>query len=269
MSISIDSLLADAKCLVGRLKSQDGAAAAVSQQQSNLTKDLEERNLYEENLKEFNKVAGHKPRSTLVLGMQHENNAIRQLQHENEELKQSLSEHQNALELIMTKYRHQIVQFTDSRKFLQVLPSKEVFSVDEKQQLLKTQMLTEKIDEMADVMRRAAEMDEKDSQKQQDYIARLETENRGLRDLLMITDDATYGGYLVADGGEPGVDDDDEAIVNFDDTLTSAPTSSSASSDSLASKVAGKSGVDVEDGDEAGDDFTDAAAEVAAAGAES
>nr|XP_039256138.1 FGFR1 oncogene partner 2 homolog isoform X2 [Styela clava] len=65
---------------------------------------------------ELNKVAGHRPRSTLVLGIQQENNAIRSLQHENDELRQSLTEHQNALELIMTKYRQQMMKFTKHQK---------------------------------------------------------------------------------------------------------------------------------------------------------
>ncbi|XP_077968578.1 FGFR1 oncogene partner 2 homolog [Styela clava] len=73
---------------------------------------MEARNTYQENLIELNQIAGHRPRSTLVLGIQQENNAIRSLQHEFDELRQSLTNHQNALKLIMTKYRQQMMKFT-------------------------------------------------------------------------------------------------------------------------------------------------------------
>ena len=52
----------------------------------------------------------------LFVGIQQENSAIRSLQHENDELRQSLTDHQSALELIMTKYRHQMVQFMNKKK---------------------------------------------------------------------------------------------------------------------------------------------------------
>ena len=41
-----------------------------------------------------------------ISGIQQENRHIRQLQHENKELRAALEEHQNAIELIMSKYRH-------------------------------------------------------------------------------------------------------------------------------------------------------------------
>uniref|UniRef100_F6XB46 FGFR1 oncogene partner 2 homolog n=2 Tax=Ciona intestinalis TaxID=7719 RepID=F6XB46_CIOIN len=184
MNVSIESLLADAKFLVGRLKDHDTAAESLAEQTSGLHKDIESRNTYQENLKELNKVAGHRPRSTLVLGIQQENCAIRSLQGENDELRQSLSDHQSALELIMTKYRHQMVQFTKDKNFLQVFPTNSKFSADEKQDLMKTQMLMDKIHEMAVVMQSAIKADEEAFQSQQEYVSTLETENRGLRDLL-------------------------------------------------------------------------------------
>ncbi|XP_077968571.1 FGFR1 oncogene partner 2 homolog isoform X2 [Styela clava] len=92
--------------------SRDHDSAAESLVEQTLKKEMEARNTYQENLIELNKVAGHRPRSTLVLGIQQENNAIRSLQHENDELRQSLTEPQNALELIMTKYRQQMMKFT-------------------------------------------------------------------------------------------------------------------------------------------------------------
>uniref|UniRef100_H2YNP6 FGFR1 oncogene partner 2 homolog n=1 Tax=Ciona savignyi TaxID=51511 RepID=H2YNP6_CIOSA len=182
MNVTIESLLADAKFLVGRLKDHDNSAESLADQTSGLQKDIESRNTYQENLKELNKVAGHRPRSTLVLGIQQENCAIQSLQGENDELRQSLSDHQNALELIMTKYRHQIVHL------LMCVWSSNIFLIILAMILLLQQpghML--QIHEMAAVMQSAIKADEDAFQSQQEYVSALETENQGLRDLLMIT----------------------------------------------------------------------------------
>lgn len=94
----------------------------------------------------LNQVARHRPRSTLVMGIQQENRQIRELQHENKgvfgryfntlhlsgfksdsshlslslslsaELRSSLEEHQSALELIMSKYREQVFRLLMASK---------------------------------------------------------------------------------------------------------------------------------------------------------
>ena len=52
----------------------------------------------------------------MILGIQQENRHIRQLQHENKELRAALEEHQNAIELIMSKYRQHITCLVHSSK---------------------------------------------------------------------------------------------------------------------------------------------------------
>ena len=52
----------------------------------------------------------------LLSGIQQENRHIRQLQHENKELRAALEEHQNAIELIMSKYRQHITCLVHSSK---------------------------------------------------------------------------------------------------------------------------------------------------------
>lgn len=97
---------------------------------------------YQEEIDTLNQVARHRPRSSLVLGIQQENRQIRQLQLENKgrrlfsvvtvisvnggtfvlfyflitELRTSLEEHQSALELIMTKYREQVFRLLMASK---------------------------------------------------------------------------------------------------------------------------------------------------------
>lgn len=97
---------------------------------------------YQEEIEVLNQVARHRPRSTLVMGIQQENRQIRELQHENKgvfggyfntlhlsgfksdsshlsllaELRSSLEEHQSALELIMSKYREQVFRLLMASK---------------------------------------------------------------------------------------------------------------------------------------------------------
>ncbi|XP_023574723.1 FGFR1 oncogene partner 2 isoform X2 [Octodon degus] len=71
---------------------------------------------YQEEIQELNEVARHRPRSTLVMGIQQENRQIRELQQENKELRTSLEEHQSALELIMSKYREQMFRLLMASK---------------------------------------------------------------------------------------------------------------------------------------------------------
>lgn len=71
---------------------------------------------YQDDINELNEIAKHRPRSTLVLGIAQENRQIRELQQENRELRLSLEEHQQALALIMQKYREQIMKLIQSNK---------------------------------------------------------------------------------------------------------------------------------------------------------
>merc|ERR1712141_300486 len=68
-------------------------------------KEVDAMRQYQEDVENLNEVAHNRPRAQLVLGIQQENRHIRTLQQENKELRAALEEHQNALELIMSKYR--------------------------------------------------------------------------------------------------------------------------------------------------------------------
>ena len=50
------------------MQDHDAAAESLADRATALQKDIESRNIYQENLKELNDVAGHRPKSTLVLG---------------------------------------------------------------------------------------------------------------------------------------------------------------------------------------------------------
>lgn len=76
---------------------------------------------YQDDITELNEIAKHRPRSHLVIGIAQENRQIRELQQENRELQVALEEHQSALELIMKKYREQVVTLIETKKCEQAL----------------------------------------------------------------------------------------------------------------------------------------------------
>ncbi|XP_006127744.1 FGFR1 oncogene partner 2 isoform X1 [Pelodiscus sinensis] len=184
MSCTIERALADAKALVERLREHDNAAEALIEQTTALNKRVEAMKQYQEEIQELNEVARHRPRSTLVMGIQQENRQIRELQQENKELRTSLEEHQSALELIMSKYREQM--------FRLLMASKKddpgiITKLKEQHSKVELQVHMDQITEMAAVMRRAIEIDEQRGCKEQERIFELEQENKGLREILQIT----------------------------------------------------------------------------------
>ncbi|XP_018109530.1 FGFR1 oncogene partner 2 homolog isoform X1 [Xenopus laevis] len=182
MSCTIEKVLADAKELVERLREHDGAAESLIEQTTTLNKRVEAMKQYQEEVQELNEIARHRPRSTLVLGIQQENRQIRQLQHENKELRTSLKEHQSALELIMSKYREQMFRLLMASK----KDDPGVIMKLKEQHSKELQAHIEKINEMTAVMRRAIEMDEQRGDREHNRIIKLE-ENKRLREILQIT----------------------------------------------------------------------------------
>ncbi|KAK7895992.1 hypothetical protein WMY93_021317 [Mugilogobius chulae] len=82
--------------VVERLRNHDNAAEMLIEQTTSLNKRVEAMKQYQEEIDTLNQVARHRPRSSLVLGIQQENRQIRELQQENKELRTSLEEHQSA-----------------------------------------------------------------------------------------------------------------------------------------------------------------------------
>ncbi|KAK2893120.1 hypothetical protein QQF64_034924 [Cirrhinus molitorella] len=141
---------------------------------------------YQEEIEVLNQVARHRPRSTLVMGIQQENRQIRELQQENKELRTSLEEHQSALELIMSKYREQVFRLLMASK----RDDPAIVTQLREQHTNEMQAHIEKINEMATVMRKAIEVDEGRLCEDEERIKRLELENSGLRELLGISREA-------------------------------------------------------------------------------
>jgi len=179
MSLTVQQILSDAKRLVGRLREHDTAADNLISQAQALHKQVDAMKQYQEDIVELNTVAGQRPRSALVLGIQQENRHLRALQQENRELRSLLEEHQSTLELVMTKYRQHIVKLLEASKAEQQMVS------IENPELLQDR--ADKICEMAAIMSKSVQMDDEDIAKEQERFVRLVTENNCLRDLLEIS----------------------------------------------------------------------------------
>jgi len=63
----------------------------------------------------LNNLNSDRPRLALVAGIQQENKHITELQQENRELRIALEEQQNAIDLIMSKYRQQVSKLVDNK----------------------------------------------------------------------------------------------------------------------------------------------------------
>lgn len=185
MTLSIDQVLSDARRLVERLKEHDSAADHLIQETTTLNKKIEVMKEYQEEVEEMNNIAHHRPRSALILGIQQENRQIRELQKENQELRVALEEHQSALDLIMSSYRDQVSRLVNANQ-----SDRDNMLAHQKQSSVEQDTAVssiEKIIEMAAVMQRAINVDEQSSNDVEEVLARLQIENRGLRELLQIS----------------------------------------------------------------------------------
>ncbi|XP_072419528.1 suppressor of IKBKE 1 isoform X1 [Chiloscyllium punctatum] len=190
MACTIEKVLADAKVLVERLKDHDNAAESLIEQTTTLNKQVESmkevgtgipgRN--QEDFAELQKLASHKPHAILS----QENTQIRDLQQENKELWLSLEEHRYTLELIMSKYRKQMLRLLTSKQKLDSAPITTLHQ--EHSQELQTQV--EQICKMARVMRKSVQVDDQEYCQIQEKIAQLELENKELRELASFSKEA-------------------------------------------------------------------------------
>ncbi|CAH1773604.1 unnamed protein product [Owenia fusiformis] len=209
MSLTIQKVLCDAKMLVDRLKDHDNSADTLISQAHTLNKRIDAMRTYEEEIQQLNQVARHRPRSTLVLGIAQENRQIRELQHENKELRLSLEEHQSALELVMSKYREQILKLVMANK--QDQAKSPTGSVEDNNQMLEK---IDKIYEMAAVMQKAVAIDDAHGASQLEKIQKLEIENEGLREMLDISNIHNN----ISKDATPVTDDDEPKSPNAKDS---------------------------------------------------
>ncbi|NXM91913.1 SIKE1 protein, partial [Oenanthe oenanthe] len=187
MSCTIDKILTDARTLLERLKEHDTAAESLIDQSAVLHRRVAAMREAGAGCAEQGPgPAAERPdpsrlRPHVVLAQ--ENTQIRDLQQENRELWVSLEEHQDALELIMSKYRKQMLQLLEGRKREEAEPVLKVHQANSGE--IESQI--DRICEMGEVMRKAVQVDDEQFFKVQEKLAQLELENKELRELLSIS----------------------------------------------------------------------------------
>ncbi|XP_075377720.1 suppressor of IKBKE 1 isoform X1 [Mycteria americana] len=120
MTCTIEKILTDAKTLLERLKEHDTAAESLIDQSAVLHQRVaamrEAGAAWAEKGQGAAAERADPSRLRPHVLLPQENTQIRDLQQENRELWISLEEHQDALELIMSKYRKQMLQLLQGRK---------------------------------------------------------------------------------------------------------------------------------------------------------
>ncbi|KAG7472719.1 hypothetical protein MATL_G00111850 [Megalops atlanticus] len=187
MTCTLEKVLGDARTLLERLKEHDTAAESLIEQSGALSQRVHSMrevgnalpDKYQEDSVELKELSKYKPHILLT----QENTQIKELQQENRELWLSLEEHQYALELIMGRYRKQMLQLMMAKKEMDTQP---VLSLHE-DHAKEVQSQLERICEMGQVMRRAVQVDDQHYCSVRERLAQLEIENKELRDLLSIS----------------------------------------------------------------------------------
>ncbi|KAL2103617.1 hypothetical protein ACEWY4_000485 [Coilia grayii] len=187
MACTLEKVLGDARTLLERLKEHDTAAESLIEQSGALSQKVHSMkevsntlpDKYIEEHSEMQELTRYKPHILLA----QENTQIKELQQENRELWVSLEEHQYALELIMGRYRKQMLQLMMGKKKLDTKPVLNLHEDHAKE----VQSQLERICEMGQVMRKAVQVDDQHYCSVQERLAQLEIENKELRDLLSIS----------------------------------------------------------------------------------
>lgn len=192
MSLTIQQIITDAKRLAGRLKERDTVADVLLDETHQISKKIDAMKQYQEEVEILNDVASQKPHGELIANIQRENRQVREIQQENRELRAALEEHQTALQHIMSKYR----QHTN-RKIYETRLDFARLQREQYNEIIQRQV--ERINEMTSIMNHAANMEGADLNKSDEIMAKLRTENKGLREMLNISSkNGTLGNNLLS-----------------------------------------------------------------------
>ncbi|CAD6208026.1 GSCOCG00010301001-RA-CDS [Cotesia congregata] len=191
MSLTVQQIICDAKKLVGRISDHENTADNLITEIQSVCNQIDNMKQYQEEIEVLNNEAKQQPRDALIAGIQQETKHLRELQAENKELRNALEEHQNTIELIMSKYRQHTASLIKSNKInLSSIYNARYANVS----YFIFQIITnqaEKINEMAAVMRVAANLDEECELKYKENLSKLKAENNVLRELVNIAN--SYG----------------------------------------------------------------------------
>lgn len=174
-------MLNDLQNLEKRVGGNELFTEKISRSFSFLESKIEAMKQYRSNMDEMNSQANQRPKADLVKRSQtaiYENRKIRELVMENNDLKCALAEHQEAIEIIMSKYRTQMTAFMAlSKEQKEVMPSNNETVL---------QHYVEKMGHLIAVSEESIRRDETFDLENEKELSRLRYENRYLRECLKI-----------------------------------------------------------------------------------
>lgn len=186
MSVTFEQIILDAKRIANRLKDREALGDSLLLESESVNKQIESMRQFQDDIDILNKLARDRSNNQLITIIHQENPQIREIQQENRLLKAELEDYQHALEHIMSKYReHTQSKILNTKvNFVEAFSKHQQFN-ERKDEVIRQQ--TQKIQEMAAVMQRASQLDEDQFNQEQEFLSKLMTENKGLRELLEIS----------------------------------------------------------------------------------
>lgn len=192
MSVTIEQIILDVKRVCNKLKDREALGDSLIVDTESVNKQVEAMKEFQDDIEVLNKLARERSNNQMVHTIHQENPHIWEIQQENRQLKACLEDHQHALELIMQKYREHTQR--------QIKETKINFTaIQDAHQAQVIQQQAQKIEEMAAVMRRATTVDEDPINTELERVAKLVIENKGLRELLEISQRHGVGRLLSED----------------------------------------------------------------------
>ncbi|XP_037828839.1 FGFR1 oncogene partner 2 homolog [Lucilia sericata] len=182
-NITVGQIIMDAQRMASRVKELDALSSALLEEAEGNNRFVESLRQFQDDMDSLNRIANNKSNVDMVNRIQQQNANSSEILKENRELKVCIEDYERAMELIMQKYR----EHTNSKVLESKLNFKEVYN-DKLWKIIREQR--EKINEMAAVMQRAANIDDEHDI---NVITRLRLENQTLRELLQIS--KQFGSY--------------------------------------------------------------------------
>ncbi|KAI8119259.1 putative circulating cathodic antigen [Lucilia cuprina] len=182
-NITVGQIIMDAQKMASRVKELDALSSALLEEAEGNNRFVESLRQFQDDMDSLNRIANNKSNVDMVNRIQQQNANSSEILKENRELKVCIEDYERAMELIMQKYR----EHTNSKVLESKLNFKEVYN-DKLWKIIREQR--EKINEMAAVMQRAANIDDEHDIH---VITRLRLENQTLRELLQIS--KQFGSY--------------------------------------------------------------------------
>lgn len=176
-NITVGQIIMDAQRMASRVKELDALSSALLEEAESNNRFVDSLRLFQDDMDSLNRIANNKSNVEMVNRIQQQNANSSEILKENRELKICIEDYERAMELIMQKYR----EHTNSKVLESKLNFKEVYN-EKLWKIIREQR--EKINEMAAVMQRAANIDD---EYDVDLVTKLRLENKTLRELLQIS----------------------------------------------------------------------------------